>query len=235
MGACWGTAALCDRHASEPLSAAWEEPARHAWTGCLLPLLPTSSLSRPFQASCAATRLFSALPAGTAWPADNYSMPMTKYPKHQPGDWRDTYRGHPCYTPGRCDFALRCRAPACCGASRRHGAGRGECSTAFGPFPEVLNRLTLRAALLLKRRRLGVLLRQPRASASCHAADALTLFAMRRQGLAGAGHAARGHVACVAAAGHTAVQARHPLLLQVSASGERRGRAAPPLPPPRAN
>ncbi len=27
------------------------------------------------------------LAAGTAWPADNYTMAMDEFPKHQPYDW----------------------------------------------------------------------------------------------------------------------------------------------------
>ncbi len=38
--------------------------------------------------------------SGSAYGPDNYTQPMNDFPNHQPGDWRELYQGHPCYTPG---------------------------------------------------------------------------------------------------------------------------------------
>lgn len=38
--------------------------------------------------------------SNSAYEADNYTEPFKK-PPYQNFDWREMYKGHPCYTPGK--------------------------------------------------------------------------------------------------------------------------------------
>ena len=47
----------------------------------------------------------SCLSAVSGWPPDNYSAPF-KWPGYQDKDWREIYKGHPCFDPNKVQGCL---------------------------------------------------------------------------------------------------------------------------------